>query len=245
MPLIILIIKLPFTLKINNLLCMFFYIYFVLTQGLKQMINCRLCNDNAVLFYRKKEKEYFICGNCRGIFPDEKLLPDIENETKRYLLHNNDPSNKGYQAFVSPLVNAVLNDFSPNDKGLDFGAGPGPVVSKLLAGKNYHVVQYDPLFHDHRQLWSEKYDYIVCCEVIEHFHHPGKEFALLRGLLHPRGKLYCMTSIYSQGIDFETWYYKNDYTHVFFYQQETINWIRERYGFTCSVTDNNLVVFSG
>jgi SAM-dependent methyltransferase len=215
-----------------------------LIQGLKLMINCRLCNDFAVLFYRTKKKEYFICGNCRGIFPDEKLLPDVESETKRYLSHNNDPRDKGYQAFVSPLVNAVLNDFSPNDKGLDFGAGTGPVVSELLTGKNYHVVQYDPLFHDQRELLSGKYDYIVCCEVIEHFHHPGKEFALLRGLLHPRGKLYCMTSIYNPGIDFETWYYKNDFTHVFFYQQETILWISEKYGFTGVLTDNNLVVFS-
>ncbi|HAH33245.1 MAG TPA: methyltransferase, partial [Flavobacteriaceae bacterium] len=68
-------------------------------------------------------------------------------EKERYLSHQNDVEDSGFQKFVSPIVRAIKANHSPKDKGLDFGAGTGPVVSKLLEDLNYKMALYDPFFH--------------------------------------------------------------------------------------------------
>lgn len=88
-----------------------------------------------------------------------------------------------------------------------------------------------------------KYNYIICCEVIEHFHFPQKEFTLLRSLLKPGGILYCMTEIYSEDIDFINWHYKNDPTHVFFYHKDALKWIQEHFRFSEVKKKNRLIEF--
>jgi hypothetical protein len=45
------------------------------------------------------------------------------------------------------------------------------------------------------------------------------------------GKLYCKTDIYKDEIDFKSWYYKDDPTHVFFYHEEAFKWIVKNLGF--------------
>jgi len=205
---------------------------------------CPLCNKLSESFFKKKDREYFLCPGCKGIFLEKRSLPDKITEVRRYREHNNDVHDPAYQKFVSPVVKAVLDDFSPEHSGLDFGAGTGPVISKMLEDNNFRIAQYDPLFHDKPGLLNTKYDYIVSCEVIEHFHHPAKEFALLRSLLKPGGKLYCMTNIYTHNIDFKTWYYKDDPTHVFFYQAETFSFIKEKYEFSESLISGKLIIFS-
>ncbi|RUT77675.1 class I SAM-dependent methyltransferase [Ancylomarina longa] len=206
--------------------------------------SCPLCGNSGKLFYERPNMFHYQCETCSGIFADKKFLPETEVERKHYTQHNNDVEDKGYQAFVSPITAAVLRDFTPKAKGLDFGAGTGPVISKVLSDKGFSIQQYDPFFHNHPHLLEDKYDYIACCEVIEHFHNPGKEFALLRNLLNRNGKLYCMTHIYDESIDFPKWYYKNDPTHVFIYHRNTLSWIQKEFGFNELMIDNRLIVFS-
>jgi 2-polyprenyl-3-methyl-5-hydroxy-6-metoxy-1,4-benzoquinol methylase len=167
----------------------------------------------------------------------------LEKERKRYQDHNNDIYDSGYQNFVSPIVNGVLLNFNTEDKGLDFGCGTGPVITKLLRDKNYNIATYDPFFDNNLNALKNAYNFIVCCEVMEHFHNPLKEFHLLKSILKPSGKLYCMTHLYNENINFENWYYKNDETHVIFYQQETIQWIASTIGFSNFKIDNRLIVF--
>lgn len=192
---------------------------------------CPLCQSSTAVFYRNAKQLYHHCDNCSGIFLDKTLIPDREAEKSRYREHNNDIDDEMYQKFVSPISSAIMRDFSRADKGLDFGAGTGPVISKILLDNQFHIEQYDPFFHDHPELLNGKYDYIACCEVAEHFHDPYREFKLLKKLLLPDARLYCMTELYSESIDFSAWYYKNDPTHVFFYQKKTIHWIKEEFGF--------------
>lgn len=175
---------------------------------------------------------------------DKKLRPDSELEKLRYQEHINDVENEGYQNFVSPITSAILKDFLPINKGLDFGAGTGPVISKVLRDNNFSIVQYDPFFHNYPILLNDKYDYIACCEVMEHFYHPKKEFELLRHLLQPNGKLYCMTDLYDESIDFSKWYYKNDQTHVFIYHKKSIDWIQKNIEFSDVTVDGRLITFS-
>ena len=205
--------------------------------------HCPLCNNNSKIFYKYKLQLYYQCNNCFGIFVDRNLILDKEAEMLRYKEHNNDVEDKRYQKFVSPITSAVLKEFSPKDKGIDFGAGTGPVISKILKDKNFNIVQYDPFFYNSPNLLEKKYDYIVCCEVMEHFNHPKKEFLLLKKLLMPNGKLFCMTDIYNESIDFHNWRYKNDQTHIFIYHKKSIQWIKEQFGFLNVTIYGKLITF--
>jgi len=207
------------------------------------VIPCPLCLNSGTVFYQFKERLYFKCSNCSGIFVDERLRPDRGTEKLRYETHNNDVNDKNYQRFVSPITSAILSAYTANDKGLDFGAGTGPVISKVLEDNNYSIVQYDPLFHSHPELLNDTYDYIACCEVIEHFYNPMEEFSLLKKILKTGGILYCMTDIYDESIDFHKWYYKNDPTHVFIYDKRTIHWIQKEFGFLNVTIADRLITF--
>ena len=205
--------------------------------------NCPLCSSHGIVFYEFKKRLYFQCANCSGIFMDKNLRPDSEKEKLRYEEHINDVEDEGYQKFVSPITSAILKDFSSSDKGLDFGAGTGPVISKVLSDNNFSIKLYDPFFHNYPELLRDKYDYVVCCEVMEHFYHPKKEFELLQDLLQAKGKLYCMTDLWDKNIDFHKWYYKNDQTHVFIYHKNTIHWIKKHIGFSDVKIDGRLITF--
>ena len=205
---------------------------------------CPLCESKSLLFHRKAETRYYRCSLCRAIFMDPQQLPDAVSERGRYEEHNNDIEDHRYQKFVSPITAAILRDFQPTADGLDFGAGPGPVISHILQQQHYQIAQYDPYFHPQPHLLQQRYDYIACCEVIEHFYQPQQEFRLLRDLLQPGGKLYCMTVLYQDKIDFGNWFYLNDRTHVFFYSEQTLAWIAENMGFTSVDIAGRLITFS-
>ncbi len=216
-------------------------------------LRCTLCNSRAVLFHEIEEKpsrekgfkkkKYFKCTFCSSVFLDPGNYPSRKVEKKRYEEHNNDVEDPGYQKFVTPIVNEITQRFYENHAGLDFGAGPGPVITKLLQDQGYNVELYDPFFWNNPGVLKSKYDYIACCEVIEHFHCPQKEFKLLRSLLKPGGVLFCMTQIYSEEIDFSSWYYKNDPTHVFFYHENALKWIQENFNFSRLVIGDRLIQF--
>lgn len=205
--------------------------------------NCPLCNSTSTLFCEKTKHLFYKCNTCHGIFrPKHTFLTAVE-EKEHYEKHNNDVFDERYQNFVSPIVNAVLQDFSSEAKGLDFGSGTGPVIAKMLTDKGYQVQNYDLFFANEPSLLNQKYDYISCCEVMEHFHQPYKEFELLKSLLLPKGKLYCKTEVFNNQKPFENWYYKDDFTHVFIYQHKTLEWIKTKFHFSNLVIKEKLIVF--
>jgi SAM-dependent methyltransferase len=204
------------------------------------MENCPLCKNTSHIII---SNEFYECDVCKCIFRAKEFYLTSLKEKQRYLEHNNDINDPGYQNFVSPITLAILRDYTPGHTGLDYGAGTGPVISKILQDNGYNIVQYDPFFHNFPQLLNSAYDYIACCEVIEHFHDPHKEFSLLKNLLNPGGRLYCMTEIYNSGIDFMKWYYKNDPTHVIFYRRETLEWIQQNFNFSKMTIQNRLIMF--
>jgi SAM-dependent methyltransferase len=207
-------------------------------------IYCPLCNSMSHRFSEYRSKEYLQCSLCSGIFLNRIHLPSNSEELARYHEHNNDVNDPAYQRSVQPVVTAILNDFSKTAQGLDFGAGTGPVISAMLGNEQYRIQQYDPFFFK-MDLRGLQYDYIVCSEVIEHFHHPAREFTLLKKLLKKGGKIYIKTALYSRDIDFEKWYYKNDQTHVFFYTEKTMHFIRTSYGFSDLEIAGNVIILSG
>ena len=205
--------------------------------------NCPLCNSTSTLFCEKTKHLFYKCNTCHGIFRPKHTFLTAEEEKAHYEKHNNDVFDERYQNFVSPIVNAVLQDFSPEAKGLDFGSGTGPVIAKMLTDKGYQVQNYDLFFANDVALLEQKYDYVSCCEVMEHFHQPYKEFELLKSLLLPKGKLYCKTEVFNNQKPFENWYYKDDFTHVFIYQHKTLEWIKTKFHFSNLVIKEKLIVF--
>lgn len=203
---------------------------------------CRLCAAPVTFFHHWRGRDYWQCQTCHGVQMDHQHLPDKQSETAVYLTHENDVEDPRYQQFVSPITNAVLQHFSPEDIGLDFGAGPGPVISKLLNEQGYATRLYDPVFHPDKSVLDQQYDYIICCEVIEHFHAPAAEFNRLTTLLKPGGKIFCMTRLIDESVDFPSWHYKNDITHVFFYHRDSLAFISEQFGFRSVTVDQRLII---
>jgi 2-polyprenyl-3-methyl-5-hydroxy-6-metoxy-1,4-benzoquinol methylase len=206
-------------------------------------MKCSLCNSSVSQTFVSQQREYYKCNTCFAIGMNPHFFPSTEKEISRYQNHNNNVNDIGYQNFVKPIVENVLTQFNPTDIGLDFGCGTGPVITKLLRDKQYTINTYDPFFDNNIDALNTTFNYIVCCEVIEHFHHPYKEFKLLKSLLQPNGKLFCMTAIYNENIDFENWYYKNDETHVFFFHKNTFEWLKNEFGFSKVSIENRLIIF--
>ena len=203
--------------------------------------NCPLCQSEGHAFYKDT---FYKCVECGGIFRNRADYPSFEEERSRYQEHENDVDDARYQHFVSPITDVVQEEQSLGSIGLDFGSGTAPVISKILTDAGYAIRQYDPIFQNEPEVLESRYDYIVCCEVIEHFHDPLPEFHRLKKLLKPNGRLYCMTLLYHAGIDFSNWHYQRDETHVFIYQEKTLEWIQQAVPFTSIVISGRLITFS-
>lgn len=201
---------------------------------------CPLCNSASEVFF---DEQFFKCTTCHSIFRSSKYFLSPEKEKCRYEEHNNDVHDTRYQNFVTPLVERICKNHIPSDIGLDFWAGTWPVITHLLQKQWYKVNLYDPFFHNDPNALEKRYNFIVVCEVIEHFHHPKKEFQKLYNLLNIWGKLYIKTDTYNSDIDFWGWYYKNDPTHVFFYSTKTFLWIQKNLNWKKVETLERVTVF--
>lgn len=208
-------------------------------------MNCLLCQSEAVPepFFESPLQRFLYCANCGTIFRDPFTFLTPEAEKERYLKYNNNPEDPRYQDFVSPIVKAVTQDFKSASKGLDYGAGTGPVIASLLREQGFEIVLYDPFFHPNAAAIKQAYDFVVACEVIEHFHHPLDEFKKLFDLLRPKGKLYCMTDPLDSSDDFAQWYYKDDPSHVLFYNKVNLEWICQQVGFSTLTIYGRLIIF--
>lgn len=203
-------------------------------------MNCPLCHS---LLTNRKNAQFYDCSTCFALVKDTRFYLSPEEEKKHYEKHNNDVNDSGYQKFVAPVTQFVLQNQKASDKGLDFGSGTGPVVSKILTDNQFSITQYDLYFEAIEERLQTKYDYIVCSEVWEHFQQPDKELIQLRKMLHENGRLIVMTLLYSDEINFETWHYRLDLTHVFIYRKETMEFIAEKFNLELEFISERLIVF--
>ena len=193
---------------------------------------CSLCNCTTRNFESSNDRDYVQCTGCKAILLAPEFILSSEDEKARYNLHQNDVSDPGYIQFVTPLVNRILKDFEPSARGLDFGCGTGPVITSELEKQGFNIELYDPYFQPNEKALNAKFDFIICCEVMEHFKNPTQEFQLLTSLLNKGGKLYCKTELWDESLDFHNWHYKSDPTHIIFYTSESLSWIKKNIGFS-------------
>ena len=166
---------------------------------------------------------------------------DNLEERSRYENHNNDENDPGYRQFLLRAINPLTNYIKQADNGLDFGCGPGPTTSKIMNEMGYQVIDYDPYFKPIEL--NTSFDFIISTEVFEHLNSPRKELKLIKKLLKPNAYLCIMTQLYSETIDFQNWWYKNDPTHIVFYTQETMEWIANHYHLEIVHSKKNVMIF--
>lgn len=194
--------------------------------------SCPLCLQAEIQYsFIHFKRLFYQCDECHLIFTDPQHHLTADEEKKRYESHQNNVEDLEYQKFVRPLFNAIKKKVGADKLGLDFGAGTGPVLTKLLSDEGFDIQLYDPFFYPSRQALLKMYDFIFASEVVEHFYHPRREFDLLEKLLSPQGSLFLMTLLYQEDTPKENWFYLKDPTHVCAYSLDTFHWIKNHYGF--------------
>jgi hypothetical protein len=189
-------------------------------------IACPLCKTtNSSKFYKEKFREYLRCLSCDFVFvPKMYHLSDTE-EKSRYDTHNNDPNDHRYRHFLSQLLVPLLERIQQKSNGLDFGSGPGPTLSLMLEECGHSVDLYDKFYANDISVFEKKYDFITATEVVEHLSEPMAEISRLIEMLNNQGHLAVMTQILTPQIDFSSWYYKNDPSHIGFFTKKSLSFL--------------------
>lgn len=187
-------------------------------------VSCRICAIGNVVPrpVTVSDRQYWQCERCGGTFATLESLPSHELEQEQYNLHENDPADPNYRRFVAHLVDPLITRLPEGAEGLDYGCGDGPAGAALLTEAGFVVRCYDPFFANDISALERQYDFIFCCEVVEHFHNPARDFHKLDGLLKPGGILAVMTAMEYPDLNFDTWHYRRDPTHVAFYRPDTM-----------------------
>eukprot|EP00698_Gefionella_okellyi_P001898 TRINITY_DN1174_c0_g1_i2.p1 TRINITY_DN1174_c0_g1~~TRINITY_DN1174_c0_g1_i2.p1 ORF type:complete len:271 (+),score=40.48 TRINITY_DN1174_c0_g1_i2:970-1782(+) len=207
---------------------------------------CPLCASDDVTFFhtnKRRDREWLSCKTCELVFVPPKYFLSADEESKRYAEHNNNPDDERYCTFLRRLIDPVCERLQPHARGLDFGSGPTAVLAMLMRTAGFQTECYDPFFAPDKTPLEEKYDFITCCEVAEHFQQPAKEFPLLDSLMSEGGMLGIMTGFLDADVNFTNWYYQRDPTHVVFYRPSTFRWLAKKFNWLVEFPARNVVVF--
>ncbi len=166
----------------------------------------------------------------------------VPREKARYDTHQNSADDEGYRQFLSKIIPPLLSKIKISDHGLDYGCGPAPVLAQMLYEQGIKTDYHDPFYHPNSALLTKQYDFVTCTEVVEHFRDPLTEWQKLINLVKKGGWLAVMTQLTYSGMDFGSWYYKNDETHVSFYSSETFNWLSQQYHLSLEHYGNSIIL---
>lgn len=197
---------------------------------------CRVCRERELRDFAVIEKRrYERCPACLATLVAEEDLPGSDVERRHYLNHENDVQDAGYRRFASKLVEPLAIELGKGAVGLDYGCGTGPVAATMLRERGFAVELFDPFFAPDGEVLTRTYDFILCSEVVEHFHRPAEEFDRLASLLRRGGILGVMTCFQTDDARFAGWHYRRDPTHVAFYRAETLRRVAEQRGLFCEM----------
>ena len=206
---------------------------------------CPLCHSEPIRqFAAVDSKIYWRCDVCHLTFLSSESYLSPEDELARYLLHENSPEDYRYREFLSRLTDHLTPKLQPGAKGLDFGSGPGPTLSGMLAEAGFPMDLYDPYFAQDTAPLERTYDFITCTETVEHFYQPAKEFHQFDQMLRCGGWLGVMTEMLESDENFSNWWYHSEPTHVCFYKRETMAWIAAQYGWKVEYPRKNVTLFN-
>ena len=215
---------------------------------------CVFCGGDRGIAFSVKEKEYYRCSECDGVFMAPKSRLSSEKQKERYLKHNNTLENSGYVDFLRSFIEPVLGFIKQqrcddteraNMRILDYGSGPEPVLVELLEAyrkegvlysdygiRDFEIRGWDPFFAAETQFFEGGADLVTCLEVAEHFESPDEDFAKLSSCVKGGGYLAVGTMLLPQGGEeaFKSWWYRSDATHVSFYTENALRTVAAKHG---------------
>jgi SAM-dependent methyltransferase len=204
---------------------------------------CPLCknqSDNIKPVEGPLNRDYFHCRGCDLIFVSPDDLLSVQEERERYEKHENDINDPGYVKFLNQAIEPAFFYLKGGMKGLDYGSGPGPALSRLLVERGVDCQDYDPVFGP--PLPEGFFDFVFSTEAFEHFFDPVKELELIGERLTPGGFLVVM-SMWHQGTEkFGNWFYARDDTHVLFFSRKTFEYIARRWNYELLWDDGKRVI---
>lgn len=203
---------------------------------------CKICGNQTREFLDQQFNiKYYHCERCDFISQDEERLISEDQERVIYDRHNNSYEDQGYtDMFRDFLDRAVFEFVSDGKMALEFGSGPEPVLSKILALEfAYDVDSYDYYYAPEKIYIGKKYDLITSTEVIEHLKDPMAYFRLFKSLLKREGVMGFMTLFHPMDDEkFGAWWYRRDRSHISFFTSKTIEYIGEELGLKVMYNDN-------
>lgn len=196
--------------------------------------SCRICGTYAFVFF-EENRSFFLCKNCGLIFSN--CLLTCEERKKHYQNQYEIAYNWDQEAIA--ILDLVKFAAQPN-KILDFGSGSGQLAS-TFRGMGLDVDTYEPLVDGELNIESycSGYDLVVVNEVIEHIDNIVEVISWLGSVTRVGGVIYIGTVMTDAIINesdkfkesFNSWWYKNDPTHISFFCQLTFEYI-------CSIINN-------
>jgi len=206
-------------------------------------IICPLCSSSSTEKYHKDNcREYFQCLICRIVFVLPVDFLSSRDEKARYDLHQNNPEDKGYRKFLSRMCDPMVNRLPVGSRGLDFGCGPGPVLSVMFEELGYSMTVYDPFYAPDISVLELEYDFVTATEVAEHLQNPQKSLNEMWCCVKPGGYLGIMTKLVIDKAAFSKWHYKNDDTHICFYSKETFCWLFKQWQTEPFFVGNDIII---
>ncbi len=206
---------------------------------------CPLCGcEISDLFFEGQKRAYFCCSNCSLVYVPQHYWLKRDDEKAVYDLHENDSRDPGYRQFLSRLSTPLLEKLTQNQRGLDFGCGPGPTLSILMEEHGHCVDLHDPFYHNDPTVFGKTYDFICASEVIEHLRNPEKEFARLFEMLKPGGWLGIMTKLAIDKGAFSNWHYIRDMTHICFYSRTTFEYLARVFNARVHFADDDVILLN-
>lgn len=167
-------------------------------------------------------------------------MPNLERQ--HYGRAQKKSKQKQLSQFILPLLDQISQQQTGKLNGLNFGRILDKKSQQTILNTGNLVNQYDPFFAADQSVLKQLYDFVCCYRVFEHFRHPHREWLLLNQLVKPGGWLAISTPLLTDKDHFTKWHYKNNPTHVSFYQQSTFEYLAFNSDFELLFASKDLVL---